>query len=127
MVNADDKSVVFDSEEGAGIRDTSSTSGASRTGTSQPIEPTNPSTAAGLAVDDPRNTSSSSSSSSESNKDVILYLPHPDNTFRYGQADEEVIVGREGKQFSRSEADRLLQLAEDNDVLLMERGLGELI
>lgn len=124
MANSSDDSVVFDSE---GVENASDSSGASRTGTSQPIEPTNPTTSAGLSVDDPRNASSSDTTSSQDNGDVILYLPHPDNSFRYGQADDEVIVGREGKQFSRSEADKILQSAEDNSVQLLERGLGELI
>lgn len=124
MANPNEESVVFDSE---GVENASDSSGASRTGTSQPIEPTNPTTSAGLSVDDPRNAPSSDTTSSQDNGDVILYLPHPDNSFRYGQADDEVIVGREGKQFSRSEADKILQSAEDNSVQLLERGLGELI
>lgn len=122
------KSVVFDSSEGVGVRDASNPRGTGSTGgTGQPVEPTNPITRAGLSIDDPRNASSSSTGDSKSSEDVILYLSRPDDSFRYGEADDEVIVGREGKRFSRSEADDLLEKADHNEVPLLERGLGELI
>lgn len=124
----DNKSVVFDSSEGTGTRDVSNPRGTGSTGsTGQSVEPTNPTAGAGLSTNDPRNTSSSDTSDSKGSEDVILYLARPDDSFRYGEVDDEVIVGREGKRFPRSEADNVLEKAKHNEVPLLERGLGELI
>lgn len=80
-----------------------------------------------VPVSNPSDTPSSTASDSSSSGDVVLYLARIDDSFRYGENDDEVIVGREGKQFSRQEADKILESAKNNEVPLMERGTGELI
>lgn len=70
---------------------------------------------------------SSAERSNDSAEDVILYMSSPDVSFRYGNEDEEVIVGLTGKRLSRNEADRIIELARHNSVPIRERGLGELV
>lgn len=53
---------------------------------------------------------------------VKLSLVYPQDLFRYGPNDDDVIKGRKGKVFDRAEADKIKELAERSDVLLIEEG-----
>ena len=53
---------------------------------------------------------------------VKLSLVYPQDLFRYGPNDDDVITGRKGKVFDREEADKIKDLAGRSSVTLIEEG-----
>lgn len=66
------------------------------------------------------NVNSTSDNSNTGTGEVTLSLVYPDDVFYYGQGDDEVLRGRLGKKFSRSDADKILESAERNGVQVTE-------
>jgi hypothetical protein len=90
--------------------------------TSDPPIPTTPEEPpAGETISMPKTEAETNQdTSTHSENEVLLSLPDFRNVFKYGDNDDDVIAN-EGKKVSRSEADRILGLAEANGVVLLEK------
>lgn len=53
--------------------------------------------------------------------DVELYMAYPQDRFKFGEGEDDVLVGHKTKKFSRNEADRILGLARMSNVQVLER------
>lgn len=52
--------------------------------------------------------------------DVELYMAYPQDQFKYGDGDDDVLTGKRTKKFSRDEADRILGLARMSNLQVLE-------
>lgn len=53
--------------------------------------------------------------------DVELYMAYPNDRFKFGEGEDDVLVGHKTRKFSRSEADRILGLARMSNLQVLER------